>query len=222
MRLIRSASACALLAAASAIHSQAALITFTGGVVTRLDATTQTTNNSVLWDNVDYYDEGGFRLDFLPNTAGGVSAFVGNYYGASNDVIHSHWLSGGIGGVTLMRITKNAPGTFDLNYFTLTSNTDQGGGPASGLEEAWVQGFVGGLPTGPAVRLPSEDWGFPATVVGLGSNFDAVDRVDFFTTNVVDCFGMDDFYIDQVPEPSSALLMLMLGGVVAARARSRG
>jgi hypothetical protein len=49
------------------------VVTFTGGVVTRLDATTETKNNVVSWDNVDYYEEGGFKLDFLPNTAGGFS-----------------------------------------------------------------------------------------------------------------------------------------------------
>jgi len=37
------------------------------GTVYRLDSTTQTTNNSVVWDNVDYYEENGFKLDFRPN-----------------------------------------------------------------------------------------------------------------------------------------------------------
>jgi len=54
----------------------------------------------------------------------------------------------------------------------------------------------------------------------LGSNFDAVDKVKFFVTNTVFCFGMDEFYIDQaappnlnVPEPISLLTWSMLAGM---------
>ena len=57
-----------LILACAAMKSNAAIVTFTGGVVTRLDATTETTNNIVTWDNVDYYEEVGFKLDFLPNS----------------------------------------------------------------------------------------------------------------------------------------------------------
>lgn len=212
--------AVSLVAICFATSSQAAVITFTGGAVTRLDASTETTSNTVSWDNVDYYVEDGFKLDFLPNTAGGFSTHVGNYYGAGNDVIHSHWDTGNFGDVTSIEITKVGGGTFDLNYFILTSNTQFGGGPASGLEEAWVEGFdSSNVSTGPPVKLPSEDWGFPATPVFLGSAFDAVERVVIFVTNAVDCFGMDEFYIDEpapngaVPEPSAFLVWSMLTGV---------
>ena len=126
----------------------ASVITFTGGTVVRLDATTETTNNAVNWDNVDYYEEDGFRLDFIPNSATGFSTNVGDYYSAGNDVIHSHWSTGNFGGVTSIEITKVGGGTFDLNYFILTSNTDFGGGPASGNEQAFIEGFNSNVSTG--------------------------------------------------------------------------
>jgi hypothetical protein len=199
---------CALTAAALAASAQATLVTFTGGNVVLLDATTTTTNTVVSHSNVDYYEEGGFRLDFLPNSAGPAGSFVGAYYGGGNDVIHAHWESGGVGspGVNLVRITKIGGGTFDLNYFTLTSNTATGGGPANGLEQAYIQGYLAGNPTGAAFQLPSENWGFPATQVACDSTFNVVDEVVFFATNDVDCFGMDDFYIDQIPSPAGLAL----------------
>src|SRR5262245_6304457 len=121
------AAALALIGLSGA--AEAAQITFTGGNVVRLDASTETTNNTVVWDNVDYYEEDGFKLDFLPN--GGSADFathIGNYYSAGNDVIHGHWDGGGFGNLTSIEITKIGGGTFDLNYFILTSNTQVGGG----------------------------------------------------------------------------------------------
>jgi len=203
-----------------AIESQAAAVTFTGGIVTRLDTTTQTTNNSVVWDNVDYYEEAGFRIDFLPNSgSAGFATHVGNYYGAGNDVIHAHWATGGLGQVTSIEITKIGGGTFDLNYFLLTSNTALGPNkPALGNEQAYIEGFNSNVSTGAPVLLPPEGWGFPASAITLGSAFDTVDKVVFFVTNQVDCFGMDEFYINQpaptsgaVPEATSLVAWSLIG-----------
>lgn len=208
------------------LPATAAVINFTGGTVTRLDASTETTNNAVVWDNVDYYEQAGFKLDFLLNAgSAGFATNIGNYYSAGNDVIHAHWATGNFGGVTAIEITKIGGGTFDLNYFILTSNTDRGGAPASGSELAWVEGFVANVSTGAPVLLPPEDWGFPATQIFMGSAFDAVDKVRFFVTNAVDCFGMDEFFIDQpapprIPEPTSlALVGLAALGLMAVRRR---
>jgi hypothetical protein len=199
-----------LIVSCIAAKSQAAIVTFTGGVVTRLDTTTETTNNTVTWNNVDYYEEVGFKLDFIPNSgSAGFATHVGNYYGAGNDVIHSHWATGNFGGVTSIEITKIGGGAFDLNYFVLTSNTEFGGGPASGNEQAYVEGFNSNVSTGLPVLLPPENWGFPATAIFLGAAYNAVDKVVFTVSNHVDCFGMDEFYIDQsapaTPEPSAVV-----------------
>jgi hypothetical protein len=203
-------------------RSLATVVNFTGGTVTRLDATTQTTNNSVTWDNVDFYEEAGFRLDFLSNSgSAGFATHIGDYYGVGNDVIHAHWATGGLGQVTSIEITKVGGGTFDLNYFLVTSNTALGPNkPALGNELTYVEGFNSNVSTGPAVLLPPEGWGFPASAVTLGSAFDAVDKVVFFVNNTVDCFGMDEFYINEpaptVPEPNWITMLSLAGASLGA------
>ncbi|MGH7177005.1 MAG: PEP-CTERM sorting domain-containing protein [Tepidisphaeraceae bacterium] len=206
-----------------ALQASATVITFTGGNVTRLDTSVQTTNNTVVWDDVDYYEEGGYRLDFLPNAgSGGFATHVGNYYPAFNDVIHSHWATGNYGGVMSVEITKVGGGPFDLNYFILTSNTSVGGGLATGTEMAFIEGFNTNVSTGAALLLPSEDWGFPATQIFLGPAFDNVDKVVFNVQSPVDCFGMDEFYInEEFPEPGSAGLLVGALGIIGLRRRPR-
>ena len=196
----------------------AAVVTFTGGTITKNNGSTFVTNGSGSESDVDFYTESGFVLDYIGGS--GFSSNVGTYYGGSNDVIHGHW---GMG-MSSIDIYKAGGGTFDLNYFVLTSNTEIGGWHATGNERVTIEGFLNGVSTGTAFLLPPEDWGFPAIDVFVSTNFDLVDRVKIVGSNSF-CYGMDEFYIDQsapVPEPTaSALLALGLGGLIALRRTRR-
>jgi hypothetical protein len=203
------------------IPASAVQINFTGGNVVRMSGPNQTTNNSVVWNDVDYYEEGGFKLDFIGNTgsADAFSANIGDYYGAGNDVIHGHWGRGNFGDLTQIKVTKLDGSAFDLNYFVLTSNTDTGGRPASGNERAFIHASIDGINESYSQLLPTEDWGFPATQIFLGPQFDGIKAFWFTAKNFIDCFGMDNFFIDEppppnpaaVPEPASVLGLLAIG-----------
>lgn len=200
-------------------------IDFTGGKVVLNDGTEHTTNASVVWQNVDYYEEDGFRLDFIPNTGVQFESIIGNYYGGGNDVIHGHWATGDFGGLTQILVTKLDGEAFDLNYFVLTSNTDTGGSAASGNERAFIHASADGVTSSFSQLLPPEDWGFPATQIFLGPEFDSIKAFWFVAENAVDCFGMDNFFINEpapgLPEPGTlALLALGVAGL-ALRRRSR-
>ena len=197
----------------------AAVVTFTGGTITKNGGATIVTNGSILEADVDFYTESGFVLDYIGVGNDGFSSFVGNYYSTGNDVIHGHW--GQSQRLTSIDIYKVGGGTFDLNYFVLTTNSD---GHPNG-EGVSIEGFLNGVSTGTALFLPPEIWGFPAVDVFLNTNFDLVDRVKIVGSDSTFCFGMDEFYIDQaapVPEPTAgALLALGLGGLIALRRTRR-
>ena len=101
--------------------------------------------------------------------------------------------------MTSIEIRKDGGGSFNFNYFVLTSNTLAPGGSAQGTEQVFIQGFLNGTATGPQVLLAPEDWGFPASSVFTGTAFDSVDKVVITSTNgSFSCFGMDSFYIDSI------------------------
>jgi hypothetical protein len=178
----------------SGFFSQASVVTFTGGTVYLNSGSAIITNGSGRYSGVNYYQEGDFILDYI----GGADfdAHVGDYYRNGNDVIHGHWL----GSLSAIEIHKVSGGTFDFNYFVLTSNTRTGGGSAVGNEVAYVQGYLNGVPTGQPVLLPPDNWGFPSQQVYFDSAFDVVDRVVVYNADSY-CFGMDEFYFDEAAPP---------------------
>ena len=116
---------------------------------------------------------------------------------AGNDVIHGHWDQGDFGNLTEIKISRIDNAAFDLNYFLLTSNTDTGGAPASGNERAFIR-----TSNNYSMMLPPENWGFPAVAINLDSNFDNITSFSFFVENAVDCFGMDEFFLnEEAPTP---------------------
>lgn len=200
--------------------STAAVINFTGGTMFRNDGSSAITNASNVYYNVDYYLEDGFKLDFVEASVSGQSnsdftSIIGNYYGGGNDVIHGHWATGLFGDLLEIVISKEDGSVFDLNYFELTSNTDTGGGWASGNEMAYVAAFdASDVQIGFQVLLPPDDWGWTGAnpQVFFGSDFDSASYVKVWAANDIDCFGMDMFYIDEdappvIPEPGTLLLL---------------
>ncbi|MBZ9611904.1 hypothetical protein [Rheinheimera maricola] len=216
--------------------AQAAIIDFSGGTAYQNGGGTCSATDVTLCGSVDYYEEDGFIFDFI-----GSYEYVGNYYNATNSVVHAHWQNG----LQAMEIRKDGGGVFDLNYFILTSNTIVGGGWASGVEETYVEAWAGGVMLERLLLTP-DTWGFVGVnnitsplqtdpQIYLSSNFDAVDTVRFTSASTVHgqpghvhdafCFGMDMFFIDQAapgsnPVPVPASIALLTLGLIALSTRS--
>jgi len=173
--------------------ASAATINFTGGTAYLLNGSTYIPNNSgCAWD-VDYYVEDGFKVDFI-----GATGEIGDYYGVQNDVAHGHWWD-----LTSIQVTQVGGGIFSLKDFQLTSNSDMGGGHASGNELLYITAS-----NGFSKLLPPEDWGLGQgldPVITLDSNFSNITSFSFTVANQVSCFGMDNINI--IPEPCTMFLL---------------
>ena len=200
--------------------AKATVVTFTGGIATTSDGQTHITNNSQPFFNVMSYAEGSFLLTYNVTPGSGYqSQTVGNYYG-NGDVIHAHWT----GGLQSIDVTRTGNAAYDLQYFSLTSNTEVGGGHATGNEHIYIQGYYQGNVVTPQFMLPGEDWGGSYQDIILPSSFDLVDMVRISGSGAF-CYGMDNFVFDEpiptellsgngtgliptapVPEPTAAVL----------------
>lgn len=223
----------------------AGVIDFTDGIVFFNDGTSTTTAGNRTWhNNVDYYIEDGFKIDFLGGL-GTIGTYYGDFPGSSeeaqtNDVIHVHWHD-----VETVEFSKVDGTAFDLNYFDLTSNTISGGGRATGQEESYITAS-----NGSSFLLPSSDWGFNSISTGQAS--DGVERLwlddtfnDITSFAVYSlhafCFGLDNFFIDVPPPPNPddpilpdpiddgndtsvpepGILLMLLGGLMGLRITRR-
>lgn len=188
-----------------ATSSHAVLVDFTGGTVHQFGGATFTTDNTFSVDNVDYYEEGGVKFDFIGPSGNPFSYHVGDYYGVGNDVIHGHWDAGPFGDMGSINVEKLDNTAFDLNYFKITTNTANGGGAASGSEEVYINALADGVNISFSMLLPSDDWGFagPNSEIYLGTEFDGIKAFSFtYGSNAVG-FGLDEFFIDEAAPPPS-------------------
>ncbi len=147
---------------------------------------------------------------------------IGDYYcdsasggigGYGDSVIHDHPFS------QIDIVFSKVDGSdFDLTYVDMTSNTEVGGGLATGNERSFIT-----TDSGYSLMLASSDWGVDYTNFGsvgdgivrnwMDGNFSGISSFTISSENAY-CFGMDNFYIDEeppppgpVPEPSIILLM---------------
>ena len=206
-----------ILGAVLAAPAGATVIDFTGGTVTTSGNATYVTNGTSLYE-AKQYEESGFRL-----TMDGTGTTVGVYYN-NDDVLHAHPSTGAIGTLSIIRGAKSDGSAFQLDQLTVTSDTANGGGAASGTEQAWLHASIDGVTSSFSLLLPPESWGFPGTDVILGKEFDNIKAFWITFANDVDCIGLDNIMFSQavlendVPEPGSvALLGFGIAGLLISR-----
>lgn len=186
--------------------SLAVVISFTGGTVHQIGGNIVRTDSTKNYTNVNYYEEDGFRFNFIGSSGEKFSYHVGTYYpeyGAANelynDVIHGHWAKGPHGNMESILVHKIDKTAFDLNYFTITTNTDSGGSPSSGNEKIYINALLDGVNISHSKLLPSDDWGRSGNNPGikLGVEFDNILAFSFTYGDQAVGFGADNFYIDE-------------------------
>jgi len=226
----------ALLSVAGLGTVSAVQIDFTGGTVTKNDATTGVTNNIDTFQGVSKYEEAGFKLEFIfaAGTPSDFASIVGDYYGTGNDVVHAHWSSGPFGEVDEIRVSKIGGGTFDLGGFRVSTNTARGGGASDGNELTWVNSSKANN----IFSVTPDDWGLGAgsdPLISIAANNSLFDDILWFSfTNDASSsavgLGLDNFFLDEagnpngfdptaVPEPST--LGLLVAGLLGFRAMQR-
>jgi len=204
--------------------SSAVTIEFTGGTAYRSGGGTYVPNNTdSVWD-ANYYEEDGYRVDFID---GGNGEYVGVYYGpAMTDVAHGH-MAPSHGDLTEIRVSKIDGTPFALESFVLTSNTIVGGGSPDGTEQTYINASMTGAGISYSQLLPPEAWGDNAPslnpLITLGSEFSNVMWASITVASEVYCIGIDNLTVNDaqvIPEPAT-LSLLALGGLGLLRRRRK-
>lgn len=188
-----------------ASFAKGAIVTFTGGTAISPDGTEFVTNAQSQNSNIVSYQEGTVILEYVSPVGDYSFQTVGDYYGAGDDVIHGHWTA-----ISAIEISRENNVPFDLQFFHVTSNTEVGGGPATGTEIIAIQGWLEGVAVTEEYMLPTDDWGGEYRDVFLPESFDNVDKVvirdlaqwqnGVWTPEEWSafCYGMDNFVFDEV------------------------
>ncbi len=175
------------------------LITFTGGE--GLDSSGNPyTSTGTSTDQINSYLENGVQLVTDPPNASNVS--LGDYYGEGNAVVHMHFH----GQNERIIFSAESGEAFNLSDFVLTSNTQNGGGNATGNEQAYIVASEDGTNESFRYLLPSQSWGPQdgADVVTLGPEFENIRAFWFESDGNVYCLGMDDIHLASAASPSGA------------------
>jgi hypothetical protein len=194
-----------LAACLSAGVSQAAVIDFTGGTVYQNNGATAVTDGTTNYDNVSYYEEDGFRLEFLfDGVPQPFASHVGDYYSTGNDVFHAHWADGGFGEVSEIRVSKIDGSLFDLGGFAVSTNTSIGGA-ATGGEKVWVNTSK----QSEVFNIASDDWDLgngtdPLFNFGGNSLFEGISWFSFTNDMLSSAvgLGLDNFFINEAGDPN--------------------
>jgi hypothetical protein len=185
----------------------AAQIDFTGGTAFFNGNGSGVTNNSNSFTNVSYYEEAGFKLEFVfESTPSAFSTIVGDYYRTGNDVLHAHWggndkQSRHFGEVDEIRISKIDGSTFDLGGFRVSTNTAKGGGQSDGNELTWVNSSKGNE----IFSVTPDSWGLGAgndpliTIAPNNRLFDDILWFSFTNDELSSAvgLGLDNFFLDE-------------------------
>lgn len=191
----------------------AAQIDFTGGTAFFNSGGSGITNNTSSYENVSYYEEAGFRLEFIfGSTPTSFSTIVGDYYHTGNDVFHAHWggngnqSSGPYGEVDEIRISKIDGGLFDLGGFRVSTNTAHGGGVSDGNELTWINSSK----ANEIFSIDSDSWGLNRgtdPLISIESDNRLLNDISWFSftndplSSAVG-LGLDNFFLDEVGDPN--------------------
>lgn len=187
-------------------------IDFTGGTVYLRNGITNTTNTMTNFSNVDYYQESGFKFDYIdlnPNFST-TSNYVGYYYGGQgyNDVLHGHFGSTS-DRMTSIMVTQVEGNSFNLIDFYVTTNNHVSTGGIVFINSLADDGSIVY-----SLQLPASEWGTNDGVVHvvLGTEFQNIKAFSFTSVgSTAFCFGVDNFNFEvlssnTVPAPGAVLL----------------